>query len=281
MIETYFVTGKELEKYREVIPEDMYSPGIMLFVAKSEGVMTGILVAEAAGLRDIIIRYIFVPEQYRLTYVGRALEELLYEMASAMGMDRIVVSFVRDEDEDMAGFFTSLGFEVMDESGLFELDMSDTAEKIADYTRGKPDVRTVALGDVSAGDYDKLRHRLLEKKTRSNRGGDLYMDPGSMEHFDPDISYIAMGKNGEPAGAILFRPYDGDFVLEYICVLNPGIGDVMFDLLEASANRALDKAVIGKKMFFHGINRSVVRMAKKLELRPRRVMDLVWMEKYI
>lgn len=281
MIETYFVTGKELEKYREVIPEDMYSPGIMLFVAKSEGVMTGILVAEAAGLRDIIIRYIFVPEQYRLTNVGRALEELLYEMASAMGMDRIVVSFVRDEDEDMAGFFTSLGFEVMDESGLFELDMSDTAEKIADYTRGKPDVRTLALGEVSAGDYDKLRHRLLEKKTRSDRGGNLYMDPGTMEHFDPDISFIAMDKNGEPAGAILFKPYDGDFVLEYICVLNPGIGDVMFDLLEAAANRALEKAVIGKKMFFHGINRSVVRMAKKLELRPRRVMDLVWMEKYI
>ena len=281
MIETYFVTGKELEKYREVIPEDMYSPGIMLFVAKSEGVMTGILVAEAAGLRDIIIRYIFVPEQYRLTHVGRALEELLYEMASAMGMDRIVVSFVRDEDEDMAGFFTSLGFEVMDESGLFELDMSDTAEKIADYTRGKPDVRTLALGEVSAGDYDKLRHRLLEKKTRSDRGGNLYMDPGTMEHFDPDISFIAMDKNGEPAGAILFKPYDGDFVLEYICVLSPGIGDVMFDLLEAAANRALEKAVIGKKMFFHGINRSVVRMAKKLELRPRRVMDLVWMEKYI
>ncbi len=281
MTETYFVTGKELFKYREVIPEDMYSPGIMLFVAKSEGVMTGILVAEAAGFHDLIIRYIFVPEKFRHSHVGRALAEFLYEMSSAMGMDRIVVSFVRDEDEDMAGVFTSLGFEVMDESGLFELDMADTAEKIADYTRGKPDVRTVALGAVSAGDYDKLRHKLIEKKTQSKRGGELYMDPGPAEHFDPDISFMAMDKNGEPTGAILFKPQDGDFVLEYICVLNPGVGDVMFDLLEAASNRALEEAVIGKKMFFHGVNQSVVRMAKKLELKPKRIMDLVWMEKYI
>ena len=281
MTETFFVIGKELEKYREVIPEDMFSTGLMLLGAKSDGVMTGILLAEPTGLNDLVIRYVFVPEKYRRTGIGRALAEFLNETSSAMGMDRIVASFVRDEDDDLAGFFTSLGYEVMDESGLYELNMADTAEKIAEFTEGMPDVRTVALGEVSAGDYDKLRYILAEKKKQSKRGGDLFMDPGPMERFDPDISFMAFDNKGEPTGAILFKPLDGDYVLDYICVLNTGLGEVMFDLLEAASNRVLDEVTAGKKMFFHGVNRSALNIAKKLELRPKRVMELVWMEKYI
>ena len=279
----FMARGEDLPLFREAIPESVYNPALMLVLGYEDEKLCGLIATELGNPGDLHIVHIMVSEDGRRAGIGRSLISYLNHMASAMGIGRILCNYVRDEDtEDLDGFFEATGFTVASSTGIFTMDISKSAEILADHEDELKEISALSLAELTTARYNSFRSLLRKLKESKSGESGLFIDPGPKERYVPEISYVVYNKHKEPAGLILFRDTDMGYVLEYLCVFGANKGGYMLALFAASALFIMENWSFNdmkKPLLFHGYNKSVAAIAGKLGIKTKKIGDSVWMEK--
>ncbi len=257
---------KEDDKYQmaDLVPEEyLYGAENTCICAVEEEEICGVISAAIDEDRALEIRYIFIAPEHRGQKLATSLFQMLSYMARSSGICSFTANFVRQGKEDeLSLFFKANGFELIEESGLFSIDLSMADSSLE--KEGIWDIRVCAVNRVTRTEWNDLCNILMEKRIKNNREGGkaIYIVPDDREKYDTDLSQIAFDDRGRPAGVILIRQTSDGLNIDYLCNLRTIIPQISVVLMKTACDAAAEKYP-EIKVYFHAYNPAAEKMARK------------------
>ena len=244
MVKVHIVPKNQKEIYLTMLPEDILSRDLMLVGAYDDetGEIAGVLAACAYG-GEMEILYIAVTKKHLRRGIGSAMVETLVTGARAMLMESITVKYVKKletekqiaKTEDLSRaldpFLEKNGFHSVEASRVYAIKLIRLRHNFS-----KPEealslpFNIQPLKSVTETKWNLLRERIRHvgetyaKKDPDSQGsedkGPLYMDPGSVDSYDKDVSCLYVNANGEPAGCLLLSKRLDGVYMDYLCMLD-------------------------------------------------------------
>ncbi len=233
MIQVYVVPNEIRYIYLEHVPREIAAEDPMVIGAIDDETMEacGVLCAKLSG-NEVELLYIDVDEDRRRSGIGGRMLGLLKVVASGMNADGIAVNYLKtsrgpdDKMEAFEGFLSKHSFSGGDAGKLLRVPMKVMAGKLSAKIKPKPPAMIVSLTKAPTRMWNALRERIREKGIAYDDAGgydkpdaSVFMDPGSIDAYDKDISFIYADKTGRPAGCILLTPHGDGVLLSYLCML--------------------------------------------------------------
>ena len=260
------VTGKERISYFPFVPGMQEEGGIFL-VAGDESNENGLLYADGEG-DDLIIRHIYVAEEKRREGIGNALLFSLQTMGSALGCERITVSYVSDGDTaSLDGFFTAAGFEKMKQGSLYAMTLSDVYDAIEDIADERVSCDLVFLKDLSSKGWYALQDRLHEMASGDQDDNKLWMVLKNRDRYMGE-SIVALSEDGVPQGCLMISSVSKtEILIDYVCTFGNNRGRLLLSMLRQATDAVADSYPFNTGILCHAYNPVSAGIIKKLGIR--------------
>ncbi len=247
-----------------ILPEEyLYGAENTCICAIDNSEVNGVLSAALDEGRSMEIRYIFIDPEYRGQRIATSLISMLADLSRTIGVSSLSTSFIRQGAKDeYALFLQKLGFELIEDSGIFSIDLS-----LADMSLENENTSgcTVSpINKVTRSEWNTLNNILQEKRLNSNRSGtsDIYIIPGDREKYDMDLSHMAFDNTGKILGTIFVRKTSDGLIIDYLCNFYIARPQISIALMKAACDAAAEKYP-EIKIFFHAYNPLSEKMARK------------------
>ncbi len=257
-MEITIVTEENLPFFKPLVPDGVWKGADLMLGAIEEKTACGVLAAKEEGT-IFTIQYLFVAEGFRRRGIGRTLLESLHELGRQTRADLASFQYLKKPElEELYEFLKENDFEE-DEDGtpVYRVALKDLPEKYFGKAMAG-NGRLIALKDVSSRQWKQFME--MAGKTRKPEDGEIRLR--AMGEYDQAASFLKFSGDGCD-GCILMYPVDGDYHLEYFCVLGKAVPADILSMFQASY-RELKKRAGNPSIYINALTKATEKMVNQV-----------------